>query len=71
MLEPSSLLLGRSNHNPRLEVGQIEREVVRMPGEDLEPVERPLGKVLEVEGHDGLSARTDRRRQNMPIIGVR
>ena len=71
MLECGPLLLGHGDHNPGLEVRQVEHKVVGMAGEDLESVERLLRKVLEVERQDGLSAGTDRRRQDMPVIGVR
>ena len=50
---------------------QVRRELVRMLRPDAVGSQRGFREVGEIEGHDQRHPRGNRRRQNVPVVGVR
>ncbi len=71
MLQRSRLVLDNSKDCAGRQVNQVDDEGVRVYGFNAVCCQSRRGKVLQVEGDDGLSTDSNGCRENMPIVLVR
>ncbi len=70
MLGRSRLAADHVDHRGRMEVGEVEQEVVRTDHVEPERAHRPDREVTHVRGHDRVGASSQRCRDHMAIVGV-
>ena len=70
MLQGSGLARQGGHHSLGVPAEQTDEEAVRM--KDLDPVRRCtlVGKVLQIEGHDGVGTTADGGGEHMPVLGI-